>query len=86
MPVLEAMSRGIPVLTSNTSALPEVSGDAALLVEPGDAESIAHALESLMENESLRTELIRKGLEHSSQFTWEKGVEKTWQVYRELLD
>jgi len=85
MPVLEAMSRGVPVLTSNTSALPEVSGDAALLVDPADVDSIAHGLQSLMEDEGLRADLIRKGFEHSSQFTWEKAVEKTWQVYRELL-
>ena len=85
MPVLEAMARGIPVLTSNVSALAEISGDAALLVDPAEVDSIANGLTSLIEDESLRAELIRKGLTHSGDFRWEKATEETWAVYRELL-
>lgn len=85
MPVLDAMMRGVPVLTSNRSALPEVSGDAALLVDPTDTDAIAEGLRTLIGNEALRMDLVRKGLEHASQFTWEKAVERTWQVYSELF-
>ena len=85
MPVLDAMASGVPVLTSNSSALPEVSGDAALLVDPLDVVSIADGLRKLTEDQTLRDELTRKGLDRSKEFTWEKSVEQTWDVYRELL-
>jgi glycosyltransferase involved in cell wall biosynthesis len=85
MPVLDAMASGVPVLTSNASALREVSGDAALLVDPLDVASIAAGLHRLTEDQALRNELIHKGLKRSKQFTWEKSVEQTWDVYRELL-
>ena len=84
MPVLDAMARGVPVLTSDRSALPEASGDAALLVNPMDVASIANGLRMLISSETLRATLVQKGLEHSSQFTWEKAVGKTWRVYKEL--
>jgi glycosyltransferase involved in cell wall biosynthesis len=86
MPVLEAMAHGVPVLTSRTSALKEISGTAAVLVDPLDTDAIAEGLTRLMEDERLRRELQREGLAHSAQFTWERTIEKTWNVYRELLD
>ena len=85
MPVLDAMASGVPVLTSNASALPEVSGEAALLVDPTDVDSIAAGLRRLTEDQALRDELIRKGLDRSKEFTWKNAVEQTWNVYRELL-
>jgi glycosyltransferase involved in cell wall biosynthesis len=85
MPVLDAMARGVPVLTSNVSALPEVSGDAALLVNPRDVASIADGLRRLAEEPALREQLRRRGLERSKEFGWEKAVEGTWNVYQELL-
>jgi glycosyltransferase involved in cell wall biosynthesis len=85
MPALEAMAWGLPVLTSNQSALPEVTGDAALHVDPLRVEEIARGLETLMESEGLREELARRGREHAAGFTWEKAVEKTFAAYRELL-
>jgi len=86
MPVLDAMARGLPVLTSNRSALPEVAGDAALLVDPLEVESIAAGLRKLIEEPALRTELSRQGMERAKQFSWEKAVQETWQVYCELLN
>lgn len=85
MPVLEAMAAGVPVLTSNRSALPEVAGDAALLVDPTDVEAIAEALRKLAADERLRNELADKGLERASACTWDEAVRKTWTVYDELL-
>jgi len=85
IPVLEAMSRGLPVLTSNRSALPEVAGDAALLVNPEETEAIAAGLNRLIAEEGLREELSRRGLERSRGYTWESAANETWGVYRELL-
>jgi glycosyltransferase involved in cell wall biosynthesis len=81
MPILEAMAHGVPVLASNSSAMPEVAGDAAILVDPFN---FGDALVHLAEDESLRQNLIRHGLERIKQFTWESAVERTWKVYAEL--
>jgi glycosyltransferase involved in cell wall biosynthesis len=85
MPVLDAMARGVPVLTSNVSAMPEVAGGAALLVDPRDTASIAEGLRRLTVDSELRDTLIRAGLERAKEFTWEQSVEATWKVYGELL-
>ena len=85
MPVLEAMAWGVPVITSNRSALPEVAGDAALLVDPFDTKSIADALRRVMEDGELRNDLFRRGRERALGFSWKTAVEKTWEVYRELV-
>jgi glycosyltransferase involved in cell wall biosynthesis len=85
MPVLDAMARGVAVLTSNVSAMPEVAGGAALLIDPTDVRSIADGLCQLTTNSELRDTLIRAGIARAQEFTWEKSVEATWNVYRELL-
>lgn len=85
MPVLDAMARGVAVLTSNVSALPEVAGDAALLIDPADVGSIAGGLQQLTTNSDLRDRLIVRGLARASDFTWEKSAAATWNVYRELM-
>ena len=84
MPVLEAMANSVPVITSNRSALPEVAGDAALLVNPNDPEEIAAALVRLASDPDLCDDLARRGRERAVQFSWESAVGKTWEVYREL--
>jgi glycosyltransferase involved in cell wall biosynthesis len=85
MPVLDAMARGVPVVTSNVSAMPEVAGDAALLVNPTDVTSIAEGLRRLAGDSALRDTRIHAGLERTKEFSWEKSVEATWNVYQELL-
>ncbi|MDR1167965.1 MAG: glycosyltransferase [Heliobacteriaceae bacterium] len=72
MPPLEAMSAGVPVVTSNTSSLPEVVGDAAITVDPQDEEAIIKAYEALYFHPELREEYIQKGLERAKMFSWEK--------------
>jgi glycosyltransferase involved in cell wall biosynthesis len=81
MPVLEAMAAGTPVVTSNRSALPEVAGNAARLVDPRDTGELACALRELAGDEELRREMGVKGSERAALFTWEKAVKATWEVY-----
>jgi glycosyltransferase involved in cell wall biosynthesis len=85
MPVLEAMAGGAPVLTSNRSALPEVAGDAAVLVDPEETEGLIAALRRMAADEGLRQDLAARGLARSRLFTWEKAVRETWDAYEELL-
>jgi glycosyltransferase involved in cell wall biosynthesis len=84
MPVLEAMARGVPVIASNRSALPEVAGDAALLIDPLDTQALATALQRLIDPHQ-REVLMQKGLLRAAEFTWNSAAEKTWAVYRELV-
>lgn len=84
MPVLEAMAAGVPVITSNSSSLPEVAGDAGLMVEPKDIQAIADCIAKLDSDSNLRNELITRGLERSKLFTWEQSAEKLIQIYKEL--
>lgn len=72
IPVLEAQSVGVPVVASNISSLPEVSGDSALLVDPGKPEEIAESTYSLISDKALRDDIIRKGYENVKRFSWEK--------------
>jgi glycosyltransferase involved in cell wall biosynthesis len=85
MPALDAMTWGIPVLTSNRSALPEIAGEAALLVDPLRSDDIADGLIRLAQDETLRIRLTQAGPEWAKQFSWETAVAKTWQVYQELI-
>jgi glycosyltransferase involved in cell wall biosynthesis len=84
MPVLDAMANSVPVITSRRSALREVAGDAALLVNPEDPEEIAAALLRLASDQGLSDDLVRRGRERALQFSWESALAKTWEVYNEL--
>lgn len=85
LPVLEAMACGTPVITSNVSSLPEVAGDAALLVDPYDTNAIANAMTRLLTDASLHHELRKKGLLRAREFTWKRTAYETLNVYRQLL-
>jgi glycosyltransferase involved in cell wall biosynthesis len=85
-PMLEAMSHGLPVVTSRTSALPEVGGDAALYADPLDPGDIAAKVLKATEDAELRRGLIGKGLARAGQFTWRRTAEGTLKVYDELLE
>jgi glycosyltransferase involved in cell wall biosynthesis len=86
LPVLEAMAAGLPVVTSNRSALPEVAGEAALLVDPFDTEAISAAFERVLTDRALREELAGKGLARAAEKTWRRAAEETWRVYEQTLE
>lgn len=83
-PVLEAMACGTPVVTSNVSSLPEVAGDAALLVDPHDTDALADALTRLLTNDDLRAELRQRGLQRAHQFTWQRTAQQTLAVLEKV--
>ena len=85
MPVLEAMSCGLPVITSNCSAMPEVAGDAAVCVDPRNCEQIAAAMRHIAEDAALAAALRERGRERAATFSWEKCARETWNVYQEAL-
>ena len=85
LPVLEAMSRSVPVATSGRTSLREVAGDAALTFDPEDEYSIAAAIQSLLRDEELRERLRAAGLERAGRFTWERAAELTAATYRRAL-
>jgi glycosyltransferase involved in cell wall biosynthesis len=83
LPPLEAMACGTPVVTSNVSSLPEVTGDAALLIDPNDERSLAGALIEIVNNDRLRAELREKGIAQAKKFTWRDAAQKTLRLYQE---
>jgi len=86
LPPLEAMACGTPVLTSNVTSLPEVVGDAALMVDPYDVDAIAEGIKRLIEDDNLRKELSQKGLVRAKLFSWDRTAEITWSVLKEAAN
>ncbi|NOZ06114.1 MAG: glycosyltransferase family 4 protein [Chloroflexi bacterium] len=84
LPVLEAMACGTPVVTSNVSSLPEVAGQAALLVHPGDAGALAEALARVLRDETLAADLRTRGLARAQAFSWQRTVRETAALYRQI--
>ena len=80
------MACGTPVVTSNVSSLPEVAGDAAILVDPYEVEEIAAAMRQVLEDEVLAAELRAKGLARAQSFSWERTARETIAVYEKVLD
>jgi len=85
LPPLEAMACGTPTIVSNVSSLPEVVGDAALLVDPNNREEIAVAIHRLLSDDELHAELREKGLKRASCFNWETAAKSTMEVYRKAI-
>ncbi|GAH85531.1 unnamed protein product, partial [marine sediment metagenome] len=83
-PPLEAMACGCPVVTSNTSSLPEVVGEAGIMVNPLDTDSLAEAMRQVLTDDKLRKEMVRKGLEQANKFSWEKVARETLEVYNQV--
>ncbi len=84
LPLPQAMATGVPVLTSNVSSLPEVAGDAAVLVDPRSQAEITAGLERLLTSSSLRADLIAKGLKRVERFRWEQSAKQTWDYFERV--
>ncbi|MCS6772600.1 MAG: glycosyltransferase family 1 protein [Anaerolineae bacterium] len=85
LPPLEAMACGTPVVASNAAAMPEVLGDAALLIPPTDPSEWTRALRSVLSNESVRRDLSQRGRQRAAQFDWQKTARATQALYQSLL-
>ena len=86
LPPLEAMACGTPVITSNTSSLPEVVGDAGIMVNPYDVDELANKMYEVLTNDGLGEELSKKGLERAKLFSWKKCAEEHLKVYEEVYN
>jgi glycosyltransferase involved in cell wall biosynthesis len=86
MPVLEALACGVPVLTSNVSSLPEVAGDAALMVDPLSVDDIAAGMVRLMDSYDLRRSLIERGYQQAQRFSWPRAAAQLWEVFDSFSD
>lgn len=84
LPVLEAMSSGVPVVCSNSSSLPEVAGQAALMCAPGDVDGLSALLRQGLEDENWRLAAVQQGLTHAAGFSWERCAQATIEVYRKV--
>jgi glycosyltransferase involved in cell wall biosynthesis len=82
LPPLEAMQCGTPVITSNTSSLPEVVGDAGIMINPTDEDALCQAILTIIQDSQLRKTLSEKGRERAQQFSWAKCAEETVKVYQ----
>jgi glycosyltransferase involved in cell wall biosynthesis len=85
IPILEAFNCETPVITSSTTSMPEVAGDAALLVDPFSVDMIASAMQSLAENPALCDELVEKGKKQRNRFSWLQTSEKLWNTIQQTL-
>ncbi len=83
LPALEALSCGLPVLAANTSSLPELVGDAGLLLDPHNPDAWTEAMARLLDDDKLRATMRTKGLQQARQFSWQRAAEETLTVYRE---
>lgn len=86
IPIVEAFYAETPVITSNTSAMPEIAGSAALLVEPNSIEELTQSLVTLTENQVLRNELIEKGKKRKELFSWDLEEKKLWSIIQKIID
>ncbi len=84
LPPLEAMASGVPVLTGNQSALPEVVGETGVMVDPYDVDAIADGLLRLISDDDLRSDLSIKGIERAKQFNWDVTARKTWEILQRV--
>ncbi|WP_321372796.1 glycosyltransferase family 1 protein [uncultured Draconibacterium sp.] len=86
IPILEGMACGVPVITSNTSSMPEIAGDAAYIVNPKNSDEIVQGIKSILADNKLRTKLIESGLERAKNFSWKAMAENNLKLYKEVVE
>jgi glycosyltransferase involved in cell wall biosynthesis len=84
IPIIEAMACGVPVITSNTSSMPEVAGNAAHLIDPNKTDDIYEGMFKIMSDENYKNELIKRGLKRSKQFSWNSMAYQVLEQYEQL--
>ena len=85
IPILEGMACGVPVITSNTSSMPEIASDAAHLVDPNKPEEIVAAIDRILNDKDYRDSLCQKGIERAAQFSWKHMAENYLELYKEMI-
>ena len=83
--VLEAMASSCPVITSNVTSLPEVSGDAAILINPEDVDELSTSIVLVSTNKKIREQMITKGLQRAKTFTWKRAADLTFDIYKNIF-
>ncbi len=86
IPILEAFNAGTPVITANTSSMPEIAGDAALITDPFDVAKMAEAMKTIVQDKNLRNRLVNKGYLRKNQFSWDKTANNLWQSIEKTLN
>jgi glycosyltransferase involved in cell wall biosynthesis len=86
VPIVEAFQSGVPVITSNITSMPEVAGNAALLVDPFREDEIAHAMNTLYSDSELRRDLIARGLQRATYFSWDHSAKRFWSVIERTVN
>jgi len=81
LPVLEAMASGVPVITSNTTSLPEIAGGAALIIDPENESEISAAIERFLDDPAFKADAVRRGLARAAEFSWDETAKKTLAIY-----
>ena len=86
LPPLEAMACGTPVVTSNAASIPEVVGNAAIILPPNNVDGLAEAVKDILEKKILRDDYIKRGLDNVKNFTWERSASKVFSLYKKILN
>ena len=86
IPITEAMQSHVPVITSNISSMPEVAGDAAILVNPHSVDELKQAMQRIVTDKSLRNTLIERGITQAQKFNWQYTADGVWKAVEDLLE
>ena len=82
LPIVEAMACGCPVICSNAASMPEVAGDAALFIDPRNSDELAATIETVVQNDNVREDLVRRGFKQAGKFSWQRTAQETMEVFR----